>query len=85
MKEQGLLALFKMLHYKFFTSLAFHYYKFGANKDIMESVIKSLSAKYDIVYFTTTKKYIPYIRKITGKENYPDVRNVIDVYKRQEI
>lgn len=31
----------------------------------------------DIVYFTTTRKYIPYIRKITGKENYPDVRNVI--------
>ena len=24
---------------------------------------------YDIVYFTTTKKYIPYIRKISGKEN----------------
>ena len=32
---------------------------------------------HDIVYFTTTKKYIPYIRKITGKENYPDVRNVM--------
>lgn len=31
----------------------------------------------DIVYFTTTKKYIPYIRKISGKDNYPDVRNVI--------
>lgn len=32
---------------------------------------------YDIVYFTTTKKYIPYIRKIAGKDNYPDVRNVM--------
>ena len=32
---------------------------------------------YDIVYFTTTKKYIPYIRKIAGKEHYPDVRNVM--------
>lgn len=31
----------------------------------------------DIVYFTTTKKYIPYIRKITGKEGYSDVRNVM--------
>ena len=29
---------------------------------------------HDIVYFTTTKKYIPYIRKIAGKETYPDVR-----------
>ena len=32
---------------------------------------------YDIVYFTTTKKYIPYIRKIAGKENYADIRNVM--------
>ena len=31
----------------------------------------------DIVYFTTTKKYIPYIRKISGKESYADVRNVM--------
>ncbi len=31
----------------------------------------------DIVYFTTTHKYIPYIRKITGKEKYPDVKSVI--------
>ena len=31
----------------------------------------------DIVYFTTTKKYIPYIRKIAGNEHYPDVRNVM--------
>ena len=30
----------------------------------------------DIVYFTTTRKYIPYIRKIAGKEDYADVRNV---------
>ena len=32
---------------------------------------------HDIVYFTTTKKYIPYIRKISGKESYPDIRNVM--------
>ena len=32
---------------------------------------------HDIVYFTTTKKYIPYIRKIAGKEHYADVRNVM--------
>lgn len=31
----------------------------------------------DIVYFTTTKKYIPYIRKISGKEHYADIRNVM--------
>ena len=31
----------------------------------------------DIVYFTTTKKYIPYVQKISGKEHYPEVRNVM--------
>ena len=31
----------------------------------------------DLVYFMTTKEYIPYIRKITGKEYYADVKNVI--------
>lgn len=31
----------------------------------------------DIVYFTTTRKFIPYIRKIAGKEDYADVRNVV--------
>ena len=31
----------------------------------------------DLVYFMTTKAYIPYIRKIVGKEHYTDVKNVI--------
>ena len=31
----------------------------------------------DIVYFTTTHKYIPYLRKVAGKEDYVDVRNVV--------
>ena len=31
----------------------------------------------DLAYFMTTKEYSPYIRKITGKEHYADVKNVI--------
>ena len=31
----------------------------------------------DLAYFMTTKDYIPYIRKIVGKEHYTDVENVI--------
>ena len=31
----------------------------------------------DLAYFMTTKEYIPYIRKIVGKEHYEDVKNVI--------
>ena len=31
----------------------------------------------DLVYIMTTKEYIPYIRKIVGKEHYADVKNVI--------
>ena len=32
---------------------------------------------YDLAYFMTTKQYIPYVRKITGKEYYADVKNVM--------
>ncbi|MCF0120003.1 MAG: Trk system potassium transporter TrkA [Oscillospiraceae bacterium] len=32
---------------------------------------------YDLVYFMTTKQYIPYIRRIVGKEHYVDVKNVM--------
>lgn len=31
----------------------------------------------DLAYFMTTRPYIPYIRKIVGKENYADVKNVM--------
>ena len=31
----------------------------------------------DLAYFMTTKEYIPYLRKIVGKEHYEDVQNVI--------
>ena len=31
----------------------------------------------DLAYFMTTVEYIPYIRKIVGKEHYDDVQNVI--------
>lgn len=32
---------------------------------------------YDMAYFMTTRNYIPYIRKIVGKEHYVDVKNVM--------
>lgn len=32
---------------------------------------------YDLAYFMTTRNYIPYIRKLVGKEHYVDVKNVI--------
>ena len=31
----------------------------------------------DLTYFMTTKNYIPYVRKIVGKEHYVDVKNVM--------
>ncbi|MBR1733248.1 MAG: NAD-binding protein, partial [Alloprevotella sp.] len=31
----------------------------------------------DAVYFMTTPKYVSYIREIAGKEDYPDVKNVV--------
>ena len=32
---------------------------------------------YDMAYFMTTKQFIPYVRKIVGKEHYVDVKNVM--------
>ena len=32
---------------------------------------------YDMAYFMTTKDYIPYVRKMVGKEDYTDVSNVM--------
>ena len=32
---------------------------------------------YDMAYSMTTRQYIPYIRKIVGKEHYVDVKNVM--------
>ncbi|MGI6242170.1 MAG: Trk system potassium transporter TrkA [Prevotella sp.] len=32
---------------------------------------------FDLAYFMTTRDYVPYIRKIVGKENYVDVKNVM--------
>ncbi len=32
---------------------------------------------HDLAYFMTTHEYIPYIRKIVGKEHYVDVKNVM--------
>ena len=32
---------------------------------------------YDMAYFMTTRDYIPYVRKMVGKEDYTDVSNVM--------
>lgn len=31
----------------------------------------------DLIFVVTTKKYIPVIRKLAGKEHYPEIRNVM--------
>lgn len=58
LKDRALLILFKMLQYKFFTSLVQHYYKFGADKEVMDATIKELTARYDIVKYGTWKEVI---------------------------
>lgn len=57
-KDTGLVSLFKMMHYKFFTSIVNHSYKHGANKAIMEATIRKLSNKYHIVKYGTWKNLI---------------------------
>ncbi len=56
------------------------YYHVVAIKRGQSTIIPHGSDKLllnDIVYFMTTRKYIPHIRKIAGKESYPDVKRVM--------
>ena len=46
------------------------------NETIIPGGNETLQQK-DLAYFMTTKEYIPYIRKLTGKEHYVDVKNVM--------
>lgn len=32
---------------------------------------------FDLAYFMTTKRYIPYVREVVGKDKYPDIKNVL--------
>lgn len=48
MKKIGRITLFKMLHYKFYTSVVNHNFPHGANPDVMQYVVDQLNAKFDI-------------------------------------
>ena len=39
---------------------------------------------YDLAFFMTTKQYIPYVRKVVGKEHYVDVQNVMIIGWRKD-
>ena len=47
-KKQGCVALFKMLHYKFYTSVVNHNFPHGAQPEVMQYVVDNLNAKFDI-------------------------------------
>ena len=47
-----------------------------ANDTIIPGGLDELKSG-DLAYFMTTREYIPYIRKVVGKEHYEDVQNVI--------
>lgn len=53
-----LFLLFKLLHYKFFTSIVYNSYKHGADPNVMEAVINGLSNKFDIIQEGTWKKVL---------------------------
>lgn len=58
MKHQGMVTLFKILHYKFFTSLVNRRFPHKANEGIMRATIESLSNKFEIVSLGTWKRVI---------------------------
>jgi hypothetical protein len=48
MKNDFLVILLKLLHYKFFTSLVKHSYPYGATENVMHKALEGMSAKFDI-------------------------------------
>ena len=47
-KKAGRVALFKMMHYKFYTSVVNHNFPHGASPEVMQYVVDNLNAKFDI-------------------------------------
>lgn len=47
-KRIGRVTLFKMLHYKFYTSVVNHNFPHGASQEVMQYVVDNLNAKFDI-------------------------------------
>lgn len=47
-KKVGRITLFKMLHYKFYTSVINHNFPHGASPEVMQYVVDGLNAKFDI-------------------------------------
>ena len=48
-QEEGCFALWKMLQYKFFSSIVNHMLPYKPNPDVMQATLDGLSAKFDIV------------------------------------
>lgn len=55
-RDEGLKIIFKLLLYRFFSSLLRHYLKFGADESIMRITVNNLSRRFDIVQYGTWKK-----------------------------
>ena len=47
-KTIGRTTLFKMMHYKFYTSVVNHNFPHGATQEVMQYVVDNLNAKFDI-------------------------------------
>ena len=48
LKYAGAMSMLKLLHYKFFTSVIWNCYPYGANEEIMAYVVNNASGKYDV-------------------------------------
>lgn len=55
-KKNTMMALIKILQYKFFTSLVNHRFVYGTDPNVMQAMINGLSNKYSIVQYGTWKK-----------------------------
>ena len=88
LKYDGCFALWKMLQYKFFSSIVNHMLPYKPNPDVMQATLDGLSAKYDIVNKeTNTWKLImeARARELCSKDNNIHYHTIVNFTPDQKI
>lgn len=80
LKMAGCMALMKLMHYKFFTSLVRNSYPYGADEEVMAYVVATMNLKFDIAKYESWGKLIEErCRYLLSAESIH-----IDVFKRYD-
>lgn len=58
LKESGCVAVLRVMHYRFLTSLMFKYFRYPPNREIMEATYAALSRKFSLKQYGSWSKLI---------------------------